>query len=57
MASEWLDVVYAEAARKLAEREQEREKAKGDQRQSASKSEYSGASRSDAAERGAARPL
>ncbi len=57
MASEWLDVVYAEAARKLAEREREREKAKDDQRQSASRSEYSGARRADAAEGGAARPL
>ncbi len=57
MASEWLDVVYAEAARKLAEREQARDKAKDDQRQSARKSEYSGARRPDDAETGAARPL
>ena len=53
--SEWLRVVYGEAARKIAERE--REQADDDQRQSARKSAYSGSSRPADADAGAARPL
>lgn len=53
--SEWLRVVYGEAARKLAERE--RAGSKDDQRQSARKSEYPGSRRPADADAGAARPL
>jgi len=56
MDSEWLRVVYGEAARKLAERERA-EAEKDDQRQSARKSAYSGSNRPADADAGAARPL
>ena len=55
--SEWLRVVYGEAARKIAERERERAAAGDDQRQSARKSAYPGSSRPADADAGAARPL
>ena len=61
--NEWLRVVYGEAARKLAERDdgdatgQSPQPAEPGQRQSARKSEYSGSSPEADDDAGAARPL